>query len=283
MMNKIILSAVMLVVLSFAVNAQVLRVGMVVQDPDPVRAGDVVEIRFKMENLWDETKYNVKVELVPEFPFSVYSGSNFRELGRVDGTRRGGDATYFDYKLRVDHDAIDGDHEVKLIIYDGDTIWKLEDMFFVDIEKEDIILRPYVVSSDLVTGGSRGSFTIEIANAGGTDVEALELELGDSLDYRLISTSNYIYLGDLEADDTESEDFNIYVDEGVETVSIPVTLRYEVDDKDYVDTYELVLNLLSKEEAKKIGLVKTSNVPYIIGAVAVIIVGIVLIRRRRKR
>lgn len=112
--------------------------------------------------------------------------------------------------------------------------------FFVDIEREKIALRPYILSSDLIIGGTSGRFTVEIANIGGWDVEALQLELMPSDDYKLLSTSEYIYIGKLEADDTESEDFLIYVDEDVTDVKIPLKLAYDVNDKEYEDTLDLI-------------------------------------------
>ena len=283
MLKKIIFLALLVVLLAIPVNASVLRYGLIDQDPDPVRAGEVVELKFKVENLWEETRYNVKVEIVPEFPFSLYSESAVREFGRIDGTKKGGDAIYFDYKVLVDHDAVDGEHEIVLVSNDGESITKLDDMFYVDIEKEEIALKPYIVSSNIIVGGNKGSFTVEIANRGGTDVEALELQLLNSYDYRLLSTSDYIYLGDLEADDTESEDFSIYVEKGIKEVKIPVQLKFEVEDKDYIEQYDLVLNLLTYKEAKKVGLVNGNYGSYIVIAIIIIIVAFIIIRRIRKR
>lgn len=282
-MKKLLLMAVVAVLLSLPAHAQLLRVGMINQDPDPVRAGDVVKVRFKLENLWEETKYNVKVEIVPEYPFTLYTESGIKDVGRVDGTRRGGGAVYFDFKLRVDHGASDGDHEVTMRVDDGSSVTELKEQFFIDVEKEKIAVKPYIAASDLVTSGRSGSFTIEVANAGGIDVEALELTLLPSDDYRLLSTSDYVYLGDLKVDDTESEDFGVYVPEGKQGVSIPVQLDYVVKDKDYTERTDLTLNLLTMEEARKVGLVKKNNAPPLIGAVIVLIVAVVIIRRVRKR
>lgn len=281
-MKKLLLFIALLVLMSVSVFAQggALRFGMVNQDPDPVRAGDVVEVRFKVENLWDETRYDVEVEFVPEYPFTLYGEPATKNLGRVDGR----EIVYFDYKLKVDAGASDGDHEIKLRVSDGDQgIWELRDMFFIDVDHERIEVKPYIVSSNLLTGGKSGSFTIEMANIGGVNVEALQIELLPSEDYTLLSTSNYVYIGNLEFDDTESEDFTIYVDEDVTDVHIPIKLMYEYQDEQYSKEDELVLRLLTQQQAKKLGLVASSNVPYILGALVFIVIAIVVIRRFRRR
>jgi hypothetical protein len=281
--KKLLLLLFVCVLVSMSVYAQggALHIGMVAQDPDPVRAGDVVEVRFKVENVWDETKYNLEVELVPEFPFSLYGDSIIKNLGRIDGR----EIVYFDYKLKVDPQAADGDHELTLRVHDGDEgIWELKDMFFIDIQQESVNIKPYIVSSDLITTGKSGTFTLEIANTGGVDVEALELELLPSKDYKLLSTSNYVYIGDVESDDTESEDFNIYVNKGTTEVHIPVNLKYKYEDHLYDTNADLVLHLLTQKEAKQVGLVQGSSAPSIIVVIIVGAVAIYLIRRyRRKR
>ncbi len=287
-MTKLLLTFLLtfafLLVLSTGVSAQALSFSMLGQDPDPVRAGDVVEVRFKVENTWEQTRYGVNVEIVPEYPFSLYGNAAVKELGRIDGREYGSNAVYFDFKLRVDVGASDGDHEIRLRVLDGDKgAWELKNMFYIDVDHERIEVKPYIVSSTLVTGGGSGSFTIEMANSGGVDVDALELELMPSTDYKLLSTSNYVYLGNLESDDTESEDFTIYVEKGVTDVHIPVTLTYEYKDEQYSREEDLVLRLLTQKEAKQVGLVKQSMIPYIIGAGAVVIVALFLIRRFRKR
>ena len=124
---------------------------------------------------------------------------------------------------------------------------------------------------------------MEIANAGANDVKALELELLPSDDYRLLSTSDYVYLGDLDIDDTESEDFSIYVPEDITAVHIPVRLYYRVDDHEYQQDSDLTLQLLSKEEAQDLGLVERSSAVWYVILVVVVIIGIWLIRRLRKK
>ena len=56
---------------AFAAEAGLIRVDMLGQDPDPVRAGDVVEVRFRIENWWEDTAQDTTIEDVPEYPFSL--------------------------------------------------------------------------------------------------------------------------------------------------------------------------------------------------------------------
>lgn len=284
-MKRIVMYALSLLLLSMpalAAEAGLIRIDMLGQDPDPVRAGEVVEVRFRIENWWEDTTEEVTIEVVPEYPFSNY-GAGSKNLGRLEGRRLSADAIFADFKLRVDPAAVDGEHELLVNIYTGTAKIGYKDQFFVDIENEKIALKPYVAASDLVIANSKGSITLDIANSGGYDVQSLELELLPSEDYKLLSTSNYVYIGDVDADDVESEDFDIYVDKGLQQVQIPLRLTYEVDDHEYVGEHTLNLQLLTTSEAKKLGLVKSSTGSWIAIAITVMIVGYIVYRKRFKK
>jgi hypothetical protein len=279
MKQQLFLLSIFFLVLMTSVHGQSLFVTMVNQDPDPVRAGQVVEVRFKLENLWETTEEDMLIEVIPEYPFTLYSGEAQKRIGKPLGRVAADETIIVDFKLKVDPRAVDGDHEIKLKLTRGSTEWIYEDQFFIDIEKEDISLKAYIRSSDFVTSGTKGTVTLELANAGESEIQFLQLELLPSADYKLLSTSNYVYLGDLDPDDTETEDFTLYIEEGKTEVALPVKVYYKVDDENYEDSFTLKLNLLTTSEAKKIGLIESSNLNAILIVVAIILIGIFVYRR----
>ena len=270
-MKKFLIVVVMMVLLAVAVSADI-RVTKASQDPDPVRAGDLVKLRLMVENTWADARYDVMVELLPSYPFSLYSSDQVKNLGRLEGGTIGADAVFADFWLRVDPNAVDGDNEFTVFVYDQDKSFRVEKKFMIDVESEKIAVKPYIVASDLLTPGRNGKFTIEIANAGANDIKALELELLPSDDYRLLSTSSYVYLGDLDIDDTESDDFSVYVPADTTRVAVPVRLSYRVNNQDYTEDKMLTLNLLSADEAEDLGLVQSSNTVGWVVLIAVIII-----------
>ncbi len=282
MKRLLVLMMIAFIVVSFGVAADI-QVTKVSQDPDPVRAGDIVKIKIKLENTFEDTRYDMKVEFVPQYPFSLYSSEAVQNVGKLEGGSLGSDAIFVEWWVRVAPDAADGPNEFTLYVYPEDREWREEQLFTLDVKSEKIAVKPYIVSSDVVVPGKNGRVTIEIANAGANNVKALELELLPSEDYRLLSTSNYVYLGDLDIDDTESEDFSMYVPEGKTMVHMPVRLYYRVDEHEYEQDADLQLALLSTEEAQDLGLVEKNNTLWYVLLAVVIIVGIWLIRRARKK
>ena len=263
--------------------AQSVQVGLINQDPDPVNAGDVVEIKFKIENYWETTRDNVIIEIFPEFPFTLYSGSTKRNIGTLEGRQISSDSVIVDYLLKVDKDAVDGDHEINVAVNVGNTYWEYDDMFYIDVKKEKLNLKTYISSSDIIIAGSKGSVSLELANAGGYNIEFLELILLPSTDYKLLSTSNYAYIGDLDSDDTESEEFSIYVSEGISEVKIPIKLIYEINDYTYEEEETLTLKILTNEEAENIGLIKISYARYIWSGLLIGIILLFIFKKLKKQ
>lgn len=59
------------------------------QDPDPVEPGQVVKVKFKIENEGAETKEEVIVKILPKFPFTVYNDVTEKNIGKLRGGKLG--------------------------------------------------------------------------------------------------------------------------------------------------------------------------------------------------
>lgn len=220
---------------------------------------------------------------MPEYPFSLYSGERIENIGILHGRQTGIEAPIVDFRLKVDEEAVDGDNEIGLKVKVGGTTWIYDDNFFIEVKNEEVRLRNYIRSSNLIIPESKGKITIEFANAGGYDLEFFEVWLLPSDDYKLLSTSNYVYIGDIDSDDTESEEFEIYVPKDVREVKIPIKVSYEVNDFEYVAEEKLTLQLLNSEEAKSIGLIKSNTGKNVIWGIIIGLALLYVYRRYRKR
>ncbi len=257
-MRKLILFFVMIAMLASFVDAEI-RVTMLNQDPDPVNAGDVVKVRFMVENTGEKTPDDVIISVVEDTPFTVYDKVNERNLGKMNGFTRKSDAPVIDFRLLVDETANDGENELNLRIKVGGTEVITKELYYVDVQNKEINLKTFIRDSTLITASNKGVVSIGIANAGSYDIKFLGMTLMPSDDYRLLSKSSYSYIGNLDPDDTESEDIEIYVPKNIETVNIPLKLNYEINEVSYEQEETLTLNLLTASEAKKIGLIKSNT------------------------
>ncbi len=378
-----------------------INVTMINQDPDPVEPGETVEVRFKIESSLGETKNDVIIELLPQYPFSLYQSDSIVNIGKLRGRQVGSDAVIVDYTLLVDENAVEGEQEIPLQIQIAKGLTQVFDdkEFLIDIETQDAILkiekvsvtpenilpgetgnisfrlvneddtglknihvklnlndvpvlpyqstneqwikrlsggytkqmhfpiiidpageggqykipveisftdiratklnksdiitvgvggkptiRTYVRDQDVYEPGKNGRIVVEIANPSPLDVKFLELELHKSATYTLLSANKYVYIGDIDSDDTESETFQIHLEKDNKKVVIPVTVRYQDPNNNmYVDEIELVLNTFSRRQLVAYGMIKRSSIPLLILIIALAGVGYWWWRRRKKK
>ena len=84
------------------------------QDPSPASAGDIVDVRFKVENIGGGTANSVQLEMLNIYPFAVIDKPALQDLGTLYGYQTDKNYININYKLKIDKDAVNGKHELKL-------------------------------------------------------------------------------------------------------------------------------------------------------------------------
>ncbi|MBI4983041.1 hypothetical protein HZC32_00120 [Candidatus Woesearchaeota archaeon] len=359
-------------------SAPHVKVTLMSQDPDPVEPGQVVTVKFKVENEGAQSSADAIVKIFPKVPFAIYGDATEKNIGKLRAGSTGADAVIVQFKLKVDSQAVQQSAPLDLMVQLGDTgVSYTNKEFSINIQTQDAVLAitsitsepyplspggmakvtimvknnadsllkdiklklemsssslplaPYQSSSEKVipllqpsyqqtltfsliakpdaTSGlykiplnltyndekgksyvksdvlavmvgekpninayikkstvmqadGTGKITLEVANAGNTDVKYVELALLPSEDYKLVSTHNYFYLGNIDSDDTQSEEVDVYINKKVDKVHIPVQLKYvDATSKAYQQTFDLEMNVYSSSELKRFGLKESST------------------------
>ena len=108
-MKRIIILLLMLSVLLFSLaeaystdkNPEI-QVTLISQDPDPVEPGQIVKVKFKIENDGKHTANDAIVKILPKFPFSLYGDVAEKNIGKLRASSIGGDAEIVEFDLKVD-------------------------------------------------------------------------------------------------------------------------------------------------------------------------------------
>jgi len=388
---------------SASINSDI-EATLLIQEPDPVKPGEIVEVKFKIENTGAATTHDVLVEILPSFPFSLYSGEEVINLGKMRAGQSGSDAAIVTYRLKVDEKAVEGDNEIELRVKVSPEVWRSysADDFLINIESPDAILsmegiytKPaqmvpgqdaklyiklkneadnvlrnivikldlsaddlpiipvdssteksvyqveageekwvvfnlvaepdaesklykvpidltyydvvgnmytkestiglkvgdepelmlYISETEVYTKGQKGLVTITLANHGLANVKLMKMILMPSENYEILST-NEIYLGDVDSDDIESQDFDIYVKGGKDSIDLPIKLEYrDANNKKIEESYDVALKLYSSGQAKRFGLKKSNTVVWLVILVILAGVGYFLYRKfwRKKK
>lgn len=259
--------------------------------------GSEVEMKIKVKNLANSLLKDVKVNLVllkavqtttsfsyEERPFSALGSTNEKIIANLGPKAE----KEINFRLVVDSDAAIGIHKIPITITYSD---RLGTSYSKDIaatlkvgETPDFIVN--LEASDIKKAGTKGTIDVQFINKGSSDLGFLYMRLGESNDYEILS-SKEIYLGNIDSDDYDAAEFEIYVNgEAEKDIMIPVTVEFrDAFNNLYSKEHNIELKLYSEEEALKYGMVQKSNSMGIFITLLIVIVGIFgyrIIRKRRK-
>jgi hypothetical protein len=282
----------------FDINIQtadsIIAIEDVTSKPEKIAPGETGKLTLKLTNLADSLLKEVRVNLdlfttyqlstsVSEVtkPLSPIGSSNEKVLVKMDAKET--KSVVFD--LMADPDATSGVYKIPVNILYSDEVGKnysKEAIISVIIgEEPDLVAN--IDDSNIYTSGSRGSVDIKFVNKGAGDVKFLYVTLKEDDSYKIIS-SNVEYVGNIDSDDFESADFELFVETKEKSITIPVQLEYkDSSNKEYAKVLELEMPLYSTKEAKKLGFVQGKSGTGFFLILIIVGVGIFIYLKKKKK
>ena len=262
-------------------NDAILTIDSIDVYPDKVEAGDIVQIDISLLNTADTVIKDISYEVdLNDAPFAPYQSSSVQQIDIISSSSNG----QIEYSLLVDPQASSGLYKINSTItyYDDEgTEYTVDDILAISVY-ETPQLRAYVKRNSVDSNTGQGDVTIEIANAGISNLKLLELTVKDSTDFTLLSSTNYFYVGDIESDDTESEDITIHTDVRG-SFNIPLTLSYrDLNNMQYEEDINIPITVLSKNDQYQYGLEERSYKSLIITCILLLsIAGFIWYKRKK--
>ena len=239
--------------------------------PEKAIPGRDFDLNFKIKNLAFSEITNVKVTLnleqmsqgpqgsqdLNQIPFFTKGVANHKVLETISS----GEEKEVNFRLIVDPNA-----EVKLyrlpitIDYNNNKGERLSKDFFVTVNVFD---EPqYLINlenTEIYKNNQRGRVIISISNIGTSRLNFLRTTLQESDDYTIISPKN-VYLGNLESDDFETSDYQIFVSSDKKEVRLNLLVEYsdELNNR-YSDNKYVILRLYEGEDLFRFNLEQRSN------------------------
>jgi len=272
----------------FKINIQtrdaVLDIVSITSEPKQITPGESAKVSILVKNLADSVLKDIKLKLDFEsssLPLAPYQSSSERRIPILESNYQNS----LTFQIIADPTATPGLYKIPLNITYNDaqgSNYRLEDVLAITIGEVPKV-RAYIKKSTVQKSNAAGKVTIEIANAGTSEIKFLELTLLPSEDYTLISTTNYYYLGNVDSDDTESEEIDLFVNWWRRTLHLPVQLKYyDANNQPFQQRFDLELPLYSTSTLKKFGLVSSNNGGILIILVLLGLGGFFLWRNCRK-
>lgn len=257
-------------------------VALLSYDPAPAQPGKYVTLFIKVENRGEDVIEDARYKLIPEYPFMLKKGEDpIKYFGTIGAAQQ----VLLEYNLYVAKDAIEGTYPIKLrLCFDEACESGMDKELRITVRtggepKVEIGLE----QTDIFHGGKRGEFTLFVVNRGDLDVTYLIVEVMPTEQFELISPGR-VYIGEMESDDFETAEFEIYIPETVATkstqrVRVPVYVEYtDENGKEYSETQSLWIKIYSKSDLIKMGLARDYDkfVRYVGSAFGLVILLIVI-------
>lgn len=262
-------------------------------EPEEVAPGEVATVSLMLKNMADSTIKDLRAELeliqrevlstsveYKEFPFTPIDSTNVLMAQRLGPKQQ----KIFTFNLRVDPDTEPKVYRVPLTLtYSdeiGNTTYTEEGIIAIVVSKKpDIMVN--LDDTSIYTPENQGEVTVGIYNTGMSRIKFAVLEIVDSENYEILSTPK-IYLGNVDSDDYETANFDIYVRE--ENPELKFILDYKDEyNEEHRDELNIKMKTYSDGDARKYGFTQGSSAWTIIIILLIVAGGVWFYIRRKKK
>lgn len=232
-----------------------LEVSLISQEPDPAEPGEVIDLRFKIENKGSAATENIMFEFVEEFPFTVYTGSAKKEIGSLQGLQKDEEGIIVLYKIKVDEEALEKTNyiDVRYKTEDHD-VWITEKDFPVRTRTRDLILTVESISSEpkLVSPGEEFRLSMTLRNNADSLIKDAKVKLdlsGDDIPFAPSGSTAEKQIPQISSKTGKKMDFSLVAmpDSEGGIYKIPITLSYTEESGDTASKEDVISLKITSE------------------------------------
>ena len=253
-------------------------------EPEIVAHGEKAILKFTLKNIADSLLKDVSIDLdlaSATLPISPLNTGSERKIKSI----KAGAEEEISFEIVALTTADSKIHKVPLTL-------SYQDEIGMNYTKKDVVsiivsskpdLSYYVDDTDILLSGTNGKATVKIVNKGSEDIKFVNIKLKDDNDFEKLSNEE-IYVGNIDSDDYETADFDIYVKKKVSDLKLPMIIEYRDSiNREYKDEVDLPLKLYNAKDAKKYNLIQANGITGWIVMIVIIGVGYFIYRRYKKK
>ena len=173
------------------------------QEPDPAKAGGMVEVRLRIQNTGDAEAKNFFVEAVPQYPFSLLTGEETQQtIASLPSFPDTENSKTISYKFRVDRDATEGQYPIKFRhSLNKGMAWFMHD-FTIDLTAREYA-QIFSIDKIKIMPGKETDMTFTITNVGNAPLQNMVFFWQEPNGIILpVGTDNTRYIKYLEPDES---------------------------------------------------------------------------------
>ncbi len=177
--------------------------------PERLKQGELGTLKVSLSNTMSSVMRDITLKLdLDDLPFTPVGSSTERKIGSIASGSKGD----VEFSIMPSPKAASGVYKIPVSIdyYDkSGTSYTKDDTIGVLVD-DDAEFQLNLEDSEVFMNGDSGKVVVSISNIAESDVKFLSIELLDS-DYYKVLTNPRIYIGNLEADDYETAEFNLFI------------------------------------------------------------------------
>jgi len=292
----------------FEISVQTLdaNLGIVSIDsfPEKIKPGEEAQVNITVKNMADSTMNDISFKLDLTYAdllssataitaadsIIAFNALPFAPIGSATEQKiyslGPGKEAVFTYNLIAYSDADSKVYKipVKITYYDELQTQYIKDDIIGLIVGTKPELSVVIDETDIYVGKQSGTVVVRFINKGFSDVKFLDVNLASNGDYELLSPEE-VYIGNVDSDDYETAEFEIYLKNGAGRkegeIKLPIMIEYrDANNNVYTEEHDLMLKVLS---AKKLGIKSNSGVSIFLFLLVIGGVVYFFYRRRKKK
>jgi hypothetical protein len=272
-------------------------------NPEKIRPGEESEVQITVRNMADSTVKDVSFKLdltydnllsgatsktatdsinaFNELPFAPIESASEKKIDSL----KSGEEVVFTYRLISYSDAESKVYKIPVEInyYDElETKYTKNDLIGLVVGSQPD-LSVIIDETSLYVGKKTGTVTVRFINKGFSDIKFLDVKLPSNGAYELLSAEE-VYVGNVDSDDYETAEFELYLKEDSREESIiklPLSVEYrDANNNIYSNQVDLDLRIVT---AEKKGVSAGGSPVGLIVVIVIIVGGIWYFRKKRKK
>ncbi len=221
--------------------------------------GNTARINITLKNTADSMLKDIKIKLnVDEAAFVPAGSTNEKMISRIEP----GKEVIVSFSLIAQVNAASKAHRVPLeiVYYDelGRNYSQVSSIGVIINEKPQYIVN--IDETGIYTTNNKGKVVISISNIGSSEIKYLATELMPSSDYAILSTPK-VYLGNLDSDDFDSAEYEIFMKANARKVPLLLKISYKDSfNSELADNVVVEMPLYTSREASAYGIGASSGI-----------------------
>ena len=250
----------------------ILSVENITTAPQNFVPGKNTQVFVTIKNMDDSFLRDIRVKLGVDntsLPFAPADSTSEKRVYQISS----GSTAILTFNILTKPDAEGGLYKVPIqfdyVDSTGTSYTKSDIVAFTvgDAPKLNVLLDESTVKS----AGSNGKVSIILVNSGLVSLKFLNLKLLESDDYTILSASEE-YIGNLDSDDTDNVDFDIYAKSGIKALNLNFEISYlDINNNAYKETVTVPVPLYSASQLSMFGF-STGMSPIVI-IIALVVIG----------